>query len=38
MNPRQKILRQVIENGQFSFEELRVKTDIDERNSVIHKI
>ena len=38
MNPRQKILRQVIENGQFSFEELRVKTDGDERNSVIHKI
>lgn len=33
MNPRQKILRQVIENGQFSFEELRVKTDGDERNS-----
>ena len=35
MNPRQKILRQVIENGQFSFEELRVKADGDERNTVI---
>lgn len=29
LNPRQKILRQVIENNQFSFEELRIKTDED---------
>lgn len=37
LNPRQKILRQVIENKQFSFEELRIKTD-DGQNPAVHNI
>lgn len=35
LNPRQKILRQVIENKQFSFEELRIKTDENLQNPVV---
>lgn len=35
LSPRQKILRQVIENGQFEFQELRIKTDDNIENPVV---
>ena len=38
LNARQKILRQAIENGQFAFKELRIKTDEDLQNAVVIKV
>ena len=35
LNPRQKILRKAIENGQFAFKELRIKTNEYLQNPVV---